>query len=398
MGGSPFYRAHQHLPDKSGGHDKTVPTPRRFGARYAITDWTRMIRKLIFSLVTLAFLSVAALVLGETALRLYQFSRYGSGALGSEHGLYVRDPALGWKMRENMSFDTTETDASGRKHPVHFQTFTGGFRAFGDPRSPRKKLFFIGDSYTAATGVSNDLTYFGRIGALKEAEIFAYGGPGYGSLQEFMVLDKYLDAIGPDAVIIQFCWNDFLDNNYNLDPLRSLYNGDFKRPHLDPDHGGIVNSYATYGRFFITLPDFIAENLRILKYINQKVGQLYSRYAMADLDDIEARGTGNTEFRKSVEITRSILLEIKARAGSRPVFLFCIPYRQPYYDQIRELCRTTGIEFIPGIGEKLVEREKETPLVTKLADLQHLNEEGNRVVFEGINRFLIERGILRKAR
>ena len=44
---------------------------------------------------------------------------------------------------------------------------------------------------------------------------FVYGGGGYGSLQEYMIWDDYIDEIDPDIVIWQFCINDYWNNSYD---------------------------------------------------------------------------------------------------------------------------------------------------------------------------------------
>src|SRR5437867_3136868 len=104
----------------------------------------------------------------------------------------------------------------------------GGFRRFGDPSSSRPKLLVVGDSFTHALEVSDDKTYYALLGDRLGAEVFAYGAGGYGTLQESLVLDEYVDIIKPDAILWQFCSNDFVNNDLELESM-SYYNST-KRP------------------------------------------------------------------------------------------------------------------------------------------------------------------------
>jgi|WetSurMetagenome_2_1015567.scaffolds.fasta_scaffold33726_3 hypothetical protein len=354
-----------------------------------------MLRKLEFLVLAALIPWVALLLLGEVSLRVYYHYRYGISLLsGANQGLYVSDKRAGWRVNEYLHFQTMEKDALGNKSIVNFNTYKNGFRSFGNVRNNHLKLFFLGDSYTAAFDVSDSKTYYGLLeNAAGDVQIFAYGVPGYGTLQEYIAIDEYIDEIKPNYIIIQFCWNDFLDNNYNLDPMRTIYNGVFQRPYLD-GHNGIVLRYPTYGSFFISLPQVISDNLSVLKLLNQKIGQIYSKFGMSYLEDIERSGMDHHDLRESVKITETILRMIKTRAKDTPVFLFCIPYKQPYYDAIKKICESLQIEFIDAVAQDLLKREQGNDMVTRLADRIHLNQEGHRVVFESLMRFFVEKGII----
>ena len=56
-------------------------------------------------------------------------------------------------------------DADGKPYAVNIQTDSAGYRTFGNPHTDsRKKVLFLGDSFTHAMHVSNDKTYHGDIG------------------------------------------------------------------------------------------------------------------------------------------------------------------------------------------------------------------------------------------
>jgi alkylation response protein AidB-like acyl-CoA dehydrogenase len=50
-----------------------------------------------------------------------------------------------------------------------------------------------------------------------------YGGHGYGTLQEYLVIDKYIDEIKPDLILLQVCSNDFTNNLENEAKSSSNY-------------------------------------------------------------------------------------------------------------------------------------------------------------------------------
>ena len=52
-------------------------------------------------------------------------------------------------------------------------------------------------------------------------QVFSYGCGGYGSLQEYMILDKYFDIIDPDIIIIQTSSNDISDNYFSETSLNT---------------------------------------------------------------------------------------------------------------------------------------------------------------------------------
>jgi len=58
--------------------------------------------------------------------------------------------------------------------------------------------------------VSDEDTYYAIIKRKLDAEVFAYGAGGFGTLQEYMILDRYVDMIHPSLILWQFCLNDFI--------------------------------------------------------------------------------------------------------------------------------------------------------------------------------------------
>jgi hypothetical protein len=356
------------------------------------------LRKTLLTLAA-ALLSLLLVIAGaEAVLRYYQYSKYGIELLSdANHGIISKDDRLGWKTSPNLHYRSRERDALNREYPVKVSTDGHGCRSFGNPLAARTKLLFLGDSFTAAVNVGDDKTYHGVLGSLLgDVEVFACGAGGYGSLQEFMLLDQYLDLIKPDAVLVQFYDNDFLDNDPSLDMIKSLYNTGTPRPYLEPS-GAVASRYATYDGLFWTLPAHIADNLRLLKFLNNRLAIALSRLpkSRSATEEIARLGATHEGFRRSASTTQAIMAMIKKKAGGVPVYLFCITDRQPYYETIRSICEEVGLRFIEGVPQALGARERQQPLSTKAADREHLNEIGNRVVAESLLESLKADGAVR---
>ena len=124
-------------------------------------------------------------------------------------------------------------DAGGNRYLIEYKTNKDGFRLFGNLKNNKKrKVMFVGDSFTHAVQVSNNKTYYGILGDALPIEVFAYGGGGYGTLQEFMIINKWLDVVKPDMVILQYCSNDFINNHFELELRSNRNNNGMRRPYL----------------------------------------------------------------------------------------------------------------------------------------------------------------------
>jgi len=342
------------------------------------------LKKFVGNLLLLISTIVFIFMCGEISLRLYHYHKYGTNILnGANQVLAVKDDRLGWKLASNLSCDLKAKDGLGNSYNIHFETNKYGFRMFGNPQSNKLKIFFVGDSFTEAFQVSNNKTYYAFVKeGIRDVEVFAYGEGGYSTLQEFMILDEFLDLIKPNIIVLQFYEDNFFRNDYKLDRMKAFYNTGMARPFLDLE-GRISYRYPTYDNLFIVLPSKISGNLRLLKIINQQLSFFINIMLRRTVyDEISQLGEANEEFRHSVEITKLIMSMIKRRAGEIPVYLFCITDRQPYYDTIKNICRSVGIHFIDGVPQGLNQFENEKRYITRANDREHLNELGNRIIGE----------------
>jgi len=181
----------------------------------------------------ISFLFVMSLLImsGEIAFRVYHYIKY-AGNQSSGKSIVLNDE-LGWMPAPNYVFTGEKVDAGGKKYSVKITTTKDGFRIFGNTQEQNKaKVLFLGDSFTNAVDVSDSKTYYGILKDTLPVEVFAFGGGGYGTLQEYMILEKYVDEIRPDILVLQFCSNDFINNDYELELRSRRNNNGMRRPYL----------------------------------------------------------------------------------------------------------------------------------------------------------------------
>ena len=145
---------------------------------------------------------------------------------------------IGWRPIANASYETVVPGFGD----VRYTTTRGGFRVFGDTGTSKPKLLVIGDSYTEAAMVSDGETYYQRLAAWRpDLEWFAIGGGGYGTLQEFMLLDEWVDTIRPSMVLVQLHPNNLINNSHALESRSTTNNNQMTRPYWD--QGRVVSRF-----------------------------------------------------------------------------------------------------------------------------------------------------------
>jgi len=308
---------------------------------------------------------IALFFLTEGLVRAYQF--FSDGTAFSRSPSYYYDAEFGWK----------------------------GKQIFGNPSSRKFKIFFIGDSFTAGPQVEEKYMYYNVIRDNLDAEIFVYGGSGYGTLQEYIVLDKYLDYINPDLIVLQVCGNDFINNLWQLERA-SLYNNNVAvRPYLingkiEYRFPALIGKSGKFlylrSRFF----HFLLIRIHKLLYLLAKNGVLHS----VD-QDIEEKGTDLADFKKSVDVTGDLILRFKKRSGGIPIVAFASDDLQPYLMQFRKIFQKYGIEFIEVVPKATRQQEKITKTSLRLKDGTHYNEAGNqlcgKILTEALKKYRLKR-------
>lgn len=300
---------------------------------------------------------------------------------------------LGWKTQENWSWTRSQLEPrTGETYKVEFSTTKYGFRVFGDPKTNKIKIFVLGDSFTEGTTVSDGYTYYDYLRKHHEnIEIFAFGAGGYGSLQEYMILDKYFDMIKPDLILWQFCSNDLINNSYELESLSYLNNNRTIRPYYIRSNSQITMLYPQQNFGWIYK---VIQHSHLLKFLNirldiLKVEQGHTIEEYLQKDDPLAV--------EAVQTTSAIMGLVRKKVGSIPVVAFPVGKDQlPWSSNaFSEISREHSIHYIDYVEDVLVEAQAKG-IIIDTPNNPHWNDVGSAIVGKTILDYLIDNNLLDK--
>lgn len=293
-----------------------------------------------------------------------------------------RATRYGWSVVPNRTEEKRVQDSPGNFRTITIRHFQHGFKRWGDVHTAKTKMLIIGDSVTHMRLVSNGEEWYSYLErASGDLELFVFGGGGYGSLQEFMVLDDFMDEIRPDVILIQFCSNDYENNVYDLDVRGYPYNNHGVRPYWEDDR--IV--------FRLPLP---WEGVRRQSFLADRVLAIYDRIVLNRAannpgDYLKKKSVREKAMapaqkqqlaylrEKSVAVTRTIYHMIRERTEGIPVHVF------NFSDDpvVEEICRENQFECISGIDHVLAVHEN-AGMCLRVPNDGHWNVLGNRIVGE----------------
>ena len=170
---------------------------------------------------------LTSLFLAEIGLRL--FCRNSLARIENERSLTYRyDRTLGWFPVPN-----SRTRITGAR------TFTAvhnseGFRGPERAKNHKPGIIFLGDSLVWGFDVENSERFTDKLQARHpEWAIYNFGISGYGTDQEYLLLQKYFDQYQPKVVFLVICGdNDNEDNAWN-------FRGGYYKPYFTLQGGGL---------------------------------------------------------------------------------------------------------------------------------------------------------------
>ncbi len=175
-------------------------------------------------LVTLVTLAAIEIILRLADLRILR-------ELRSERSLTYRyDAELGWAPVANSSSEVTTA------RTIHASHNSLGFRDIAFERDGRPTVLFIGDSFVWGVDAEADERFTDLLRArLPGLNIVNAGVSGYGTDQEYLLLQRIWPAIQPSAVVLIFCTdNDRFDNTTDI-----RYDG-YHKPYFAIDANGAL--------------------------------------------------------------------------------------------------------------------------------------------------------------
>jgi hypothetical protein len=228
------------------------------------------------------------------------------GALSNNANvLYDRDPETGWALKRDLHMQFARKDAAGVEFLVQFATNESGWLASGDPTSHRRRVLFLGDSFTADPFVSNSDAYYSVVKNNVDAEVFAMGASGFGTLQELILLERNYRAIKPDVVVVQFCANDFENNSVELEARTSNRSQRFNRPYYANGRRMFLQGYGSLYRLLI-------DRSRAFSLIDRQVSVVQQQYFKPTV--------GSDVVDRAEKTTLDLLTQIRATAKDTRTF------------------------------------------------------------------------------
>lgn len=299
--------------------------------------------------------TVLILVVLEVVLRM-QFASHRQ-AKG-----FQLDGELGWRTVANCEL---KADVPGYG-PTSFSTGEYGFRRFGDLESTKKRVFVIGDSYTWCETVNDGEAYFDRMAEQLDAEVFAYGCNGYGTLQELIVLKEYFAEIQPDLVVWQLCDNDFVNNSHELESRDLLQSNFMTRPYR-------IGGQDIF-RFPVQVGGALLQNSQLARWSYRQI--LARGRKQFDYSNEENKYLAS----QAIDLTGSLLKEAKSHVGDVPMLVFCNRHGGLYSKALVStnfhftLAVEQAIDAAVGAGAKVDARPRDL----------HWNAAGQRIVGDAL--------------
>jgi hypothetical protein len=358
----------------------------------------RIIKYFVFWAIAVFIPVIMIIAMTELVLRRDQIaSLWGFDQSTANEG-FDRPPAspsdtvLGWKTFENYQFSGEVVDLMGQRSKYRYSTGPYGFRHWPDNKKPdRPTILFIGDSFTESAYIDDTKTFYHHLAQHLDANVFAYGCGGYGNLQEFMILDRHMDEIKPDLVVVQTCENDFADNSIRLEE-RNQFGHRPVKPYLNLKN----EIFYAQPRFRKILPFFQVwehAHLRSLFWLNNSIWEVMWGPFEESLQKKRQNSPYWNDFQEANQITGMIFRRIKKRCDDAHaqlvVFSVNNPEKYPFHvNAIGDICKKEKITFLSEATELILAEEKnQGRMVCRLDDGAndgHFNQLGQRLLAEGL--------------
>lgn len=309
-------------------------------------------------------IKTASCIVGLAAI-LYVFA---DGVLGRFYPKVHTPTKYGWSVPPHQESTQSIQDTKGNQRQVVNRFYAHGFKRWPMAGGDKTRVLVIGDSFTHMVQVANGEEWYAYLErAFPDIAFYVFGGGGYGTLQEYMVLDDHFDEIRPQALFWQFCRNDFHNNSYALDRRDYPYNNHFVRPYLE-------DNQIVY-RLPLPYPD-----LRRISFTADKLLHLYDRRRFREaVKKPVPHNEQDPDFIQAVAVTRSLAEKVRSRIGGIPVYFFnaC----GPFAENVRSVCRAGDFTCIDFVDDFVTGLEK-SGVQMRVPNDGHWNREGNRRIGE----------------
>ena len=306
--------------------------------------------------------------------------------------IYTYDQKLGWRTKSDFNHTYNQKDLYSNTYKAHYSTDEYGARTFsshGNIASSLDKIniIAIGDSFTMGPYVGNDQMWFSvlakkikKIGY--QSKVSAFGAGAYGNFQQYLLLKKiikegYSNSQGyeyPDIFVMQFCDNDFSNNNFEIEKASFSLSQYMRRPYLVDDK--IYYHKSFFSPLFATSTPYL-RNSRLFAKLIFIYELILRKYIFSNNQPIKRKLI--TEAQKT---TLKILTNIRNIYPHSPSFIFSCSNRLTQINSDwKKLARLAGFTVLDETSNFIDQARKEGKKIF-YKDGGHLNQLGNSYLGE----------------
>jgi lysophospholipase L1-like esterase len=288
---------------------------------------------------------LVACLVAEAALRLANGIPEVANPLYSFH---EADPVLGWRGKADVRLRFRRPDFD-----VVIEHGSDGWRKPEPalPTDPRRRVLLLGDSFTWGWGVGQGEVFTDHLQRARPDTLIANrGANGFGTSQEYLLLQRELAATHYDAVAVMFFVNDVQDN---VNPKHG------RRPLFALDGERLVPRNQPPKRLINPVQRFFKDHSRAFQLVDFEIS-LFLR----SLDDRERNLAAGFDDRTDASydalpgsaVTQRLLGEMSALARAHGAAFFLvylpqrseldrIPSRHPYVRAVHALAVDTARRY-----------------------------------------------------
>lgn len=297
---------------------------------------------------------------------------------------HIIDSKIGWKLKSNFSHTYKNYNQDGKVYYSKFETNEDGLRIYGNQNS-KIKILVIGDSFTAEPYSGDSEMWFSHLSKKiksytnKNTLVYAGGGGGYSTLQEFLLLKEINKKYKYDIFILQFCSNDFGSNLFEAETSGNNFNQFYKRPYIN-EAGDIIFYNSFLAKMFRT--KIIGQS----RFFN-KVLFLFSKYKKNKIIDNEKK---RMIEKNSVLVTEKLLKKIRSIVKLDKAYMVnCEDNTSGPNKNWRLNASNSG--FIPlDLPNKAIKKALNQKSKIFFNDQSHFNDYGNKLFGEAIFKQLLD--------
>jgi hypothetical protein len=177
-------------------------------------------------LTLLLFCVSLCLSLGAGELLLRKLMKSGLDVWDERNLMYRHDPLLGWFPQPNSSF-------TGKGDRISHNS--RGFRDIEHNVDTRRGIMVLGDSFVWGYEVDQEARFTDRLREMfRDVPVYNLGVSGYGTDQEYLLLQREFDFYHPAIVFLEFTTDNDMDDNGT-----DMRYGTYFKPYFRAEGGGL---------------------------------------------------------------------------------------------------------------------------------------------------------------